>query len=270
MNRLRVILFSLMCAAALYAQESVYEGILHEDILSLRWGGIRQYDEYLSPLRYDGQFIAVQNEWWQNFKNEDWQHVGKVKVQGARLYNKAYTNMVYALGVQGGWGAHYDFSRLMGVNGLHFFIGPCLDLDLLGKELINNVNKPYSVDLSIDLKAHAGISYSFSGRKTSYRLRYTVLTSLVGAQFVPEYGQSYYELAEGIIGGTVGLSSLHNHLTLRHELTFDLQFPHSAWRIGVEHEYIRHNMNNLHFQREQVSLVVGTVFNYKTIIHRMR
>ena len=270
MRKLFVILF-VICYVCTYAQEKVYEGKLHEDILTLRWGGIWQYDEYLSPLRYDGQFIAVQNEWWQGFEKveEDWQHVGKVKIQGARLYNDAYTNMVYALGVQGGWGAHFDFSRMMGVGGLHLFVGPYLDVDLLGKELVNNVNKPYSFDLSMDIKAHAGLSYSFSGKRTSYKVRYTAMTSLIGAQFVPEYGESYYELTEGIIGGTIGLSSLHNHLTIRQELTMDFQFPHSSLRLGVENEYIRHNMNNLHFQREQVSLVVGCVFGYKTIIRKM-
>ena len=283
MRKLFVILL-MICYVGAYAQETMYEGRLHEDILSLRWGGMWQYDQYLSPLRYDGQFIAVQNEWWTSFdlrkaRNEelrlqnsecDWSHVGKVKIQGARLYNDAYTNMIYALGAQGGWGAHYDFSRMMGVDGLHLFIGPYLDVDLLGKELINNVNKPYSIDLCMDVKAHAGLSYSFSGKRTSYRVRYTAMTSLMGAQFVPEYGQSYYEVSEGIIGGAIGFSSVHNHLTIRQELTMDFQFPHSAWRLGVEHEYIRHHMNNLDFQREQVSLVVGCVFNYKTHIVKMK
>lgn len=261
------------------SQEVVYEGRMHEDVLSVRWGGIRQYDEYLSPLLYTGQFVALQNEWWQRFgavtvdglqATGDWGHAGKVKLQGARLFNRAYTNMIYALGVQGGWGAHYDFCRLMNVEGLSLFAGPYLDFDFFVKEISQNVNKPYSIDLCIDLKAHAGIRYSFAAKRSSYRLSYTIMTGVLGAQFVPEYGQSYYEVTEGIIGGAVGFSSLHNRLTLRHELTFDMQFPHSAWRLGVEHEYVRHSMNNLSFQREQVSLVVAALFNYTTKIRKMR
>ncbi len=259
-----------LCSMCVCAQEVVYEGRLHEDVLSVRWGGIRQYDEYLSPLKYSGQFLALQNEWWQGLGEvRDWQHVGKVKIQGARLFNPAYTNAIYALGAEGGWGVHYDFGRLTGVNGLNLFLGPYLDFDFFLKEIVQNVNKPFSADAAIDLKAHLGLQYAFSGKQTSYRLRYTVMTSLLGMQFVPEYGQSYYEVSEGITGGTIGFCSLHNRLTLRHELTFDMQFKHSAWRIGVEHEYMRHNMNNLGFQREQVCLVVGAVFNYKTIIRRM-
>ena len=252
------------------SQEIVYEGMLHEDILSIRWGGINMYDQYISPLLYKGQFIALQKEWWQHFKQQDWEHTGKVKLQGGRMYNKAYTNMIYALGVQGGWGGQFDFGRMTGINGLHLFLGPYLDADIMAKELINNVNKPYSIDVAVDIKAHAGIAYCFSFRNTSYRVRYTVLTSLLGTQFVPEYGQSYYEITEGIIGGTIGFSSLHNRLTLRHELTFDMQFPHLSWRIGVEHEYMKHSMNNLDFQREQVSLVIGAVFNYMTKISRLK
>ena len=267
---------SLLLCPFCFAQNQVqsnneYEGILHENILSIRWGGIRHYDEYLSPLLYSGQFISLQNEWWQTFRSTaDWQHVGKVKLQAGRAYNPPYSNICYALGLQGGWGAHYDFQRLISINAFHLFIGPYLDIDLLGKELVQNVNKPYSIDFSIDMKAQAGISYCFSGKRSSYRIRYLAATSILGAQFVPQYWQSYYEISEGIVDGTVGFSSLHNHLTLRHELCFDMQFPHSAWRLGVEHEYIRHNMNNLHFQREQVCLIVGTVFNYSTKIRKMQ
>lgn len=252
------------------ADNYCYDGRNHEDILSVRWGGIRLYDQYLSPLQYKWQFIALQNEWWQNLSVSDWSHVGKIKLQGAMLYNVSYSNMIYALGLQGGWGAQYNFERLIQVKGLNIFLGPYLDLDLFAKDHLSNANKPLSIDLCLDVKAHVGVSYSFAAKNTSYRLRYTALTSLIGAQFVSEYGHSYYEITEGIIGGTIGLSSLHNRLSIRHELTFDMQFRHSAWRVGVEHEYIRHEMNGLHFQREQVSLVVGTIFNYRTSIKKFR
>lgn len=248
----------------------VYEGRWHEDILTIRWGGIRHYDQYLSPLLYKGQFLALQNEWWQQLKPDtDWQHVGKIKLQGARTFNPAYTNMIYAIGIQCGWGTHFDFGKMIGLHGLSLFAGPYFDADLFTKELINNVNKPFSIDGAIELKANAGISYSFSARTTSYRLRYIINFGIIGVQFVPEYGQSYYELGEGIIDRVVGLSGFHNKLDMRHELTIDLQFKHSAWRIGVEHEYQYNNMNLLSFQREQVSLVIGTVFNYKTGIKQL-
>lgn len=265
---MRKILFILFLASTTYlwAEEGiVYEGRWHEDILSIRWGGLSQYDEYLSPLKYKGQFIAVQNEWWQQFScNNDWAHLGQVKLQGARAFNPSYSNMIYSLGLQGGWGAHYDFNRLMQIRELSLFVGPYLDFDLFVKELIINVNKPLSVDASVEVKLHAGLSYSFAGKQTSYRVRYTTMFGILGVQFVPEYGQSYYEITEGIIGGTVGISSWHNRLSLRHALSFDMQFRHSAWRVGVEHEYMCNSMNLLGFQREQVSLVIGTIFNYKT------
>lgn len=268
--RRQLLLILILTAATISAQDSVYEGRWHENILTVRWGAITQYDEYLTPLKYKGQFLALQNEWWQPFAvSNDWQHVGKLKLQGARTYNPTYSNLIYALGVHGGWGAHYDFHRLINLHGLNLFVGSYIDFDLFAKELINNVNKPYSADAAVELRLHAGISYGFAAKNTSYRLRYTMMTGFLGVQFVPEYGQSYYEITEGIIGGTVGLSSLHNKMDIRHELTIDMQFRHSAWRIGVEHEYINNSMNGLGFQREQVSLIVGTLFNYKTAIRRL-
>lgn len=286
MNRLWLIVLLFVCLPC-FSQETkcaddttraIYEGKLHENILTIRWGGIQMYDQYLSPLPYKGQFIAVKNEWWQGFDEQsksylgngviDWMHVGKVLIQGARTYNPAYTNIIYSVGTNAGWGVHYDFKRLIGVEGLSVYVGPYLDLDLFVKDHLNNVNKPVSVDLSLNIKAHAGVGYSFRAKKTSYRMRYTAMTDLIGVQFVPEYGESYYEITEGIIGGSIGLGSLHNRLSIRQELTLDMQFKHSAWRIGVEHEYLKHEMNGLQFQREQVSLVIGTIFNYKTSIKR--
>lgn len=37
----------------------------HEDVLTLRFGGMWQQDQYLSPLLYDGMEVGISNEWWQ-------------------------------------------------------------------------------------------------------------------------------------------------------------------------------------------------------------
>lgn len=118
------------------------------------------------------------------------------------------------------------------------------------------------MDLGIEAKAHAGIEYCFQGKKSSYRLRYSVMTSVVGVMFVPEYWQSYYELSQQAADG-ICFSSVHNKQSVRQELSIDLQFKRSAWRIGVQHEYLQYEANHLHFSREQVSLIIGTSWYYE-------
>jgi hypothetical protein len=50
---------------------------------------------------------------------------------------------------------------------------------------------------------------------------------------------------------------------LRHELTFDMQFKHSTWRIGATHEYLEYGTEIIMFSREQVSAIIGCIWHYK-------
>lgn len=245
------------------------ENVEHENILHISFGGGWMQDQYLSPLLYKGLRVGLGNEWWQPFSKEiekkeqsesRWEHVGRIDTQFDWLYNPTKSNVIYALDIRAGWGAYYAWcwENL----GLQVILGPYLDVDCTAKLHGTNVNKPYSMDAAVDVMAMTGVSYAFHGKKTSYRLRYLLRTNLIGVDYLPDYWQSYYEMGEGVIG-KVRCSGMWNHRTLRHELTLDMQFPHSTWRVGVRHEYLEYGIKNMMFSHEQVSLVVGSVFRYK-------
>lgn len=254
----------------------------HENILHISYGGLWQQDQYLSPLLYSGQRVGIGNEWWQPFRRTPvkgwrmlsadtahiadhavqghWAHVGRFDGQFGRTYSAAYTNLIYSLGVSGGWGACYNwrFRR----TGIELLLGPYIDFDWLGKLHASSVNKPYSMDVALDLCAMGGISWSFRARRTSYRLRYLARANVVGVDFLPDYWQSYYEITEGV-PGRVRCTTLTNHRTLRHELTMDMQFIRSTWRVGIKHEYVEYGERGMMFSREQVSAVVGCIWHYR-------
>ncbi len=223
-----------------------------------------------------------------------WEHIGKVGVQGCGLQNTPKSNKIYALGVNAGWGAYYTWKWTRTGNshsnkithsdkiskydkisnsdnyvnqgcksGFQIGVGPYLAADFMPRYIVNNVNKPYSMDIAADIDAMAFVSYSFGGKKTSYRLRYMIRTNLIGVDFMPDYWQSYYELTEGI-AGKIRCAGMWNHRYLNHELTLDMQFKHSTWRIGVRHEYLEYGEKSMWFSREQVSAVIGTCFRYRT------
>lgn len=216
-----------------------------------------------------------------------WEHVGKVGVQVNVLQNTPQSNEIYAIGVNAGWGAYYSWkwskkgkqihtsgSKCMTTesnpittstyeHGFEVGIGPYLAGDFMPRYIMNNVNKPYSMDIAADIDAMAFVSYSFGGKNTSYRLRYLIRTNLIGIDFMPDYWQSYYEITEGIAGRT-RCAGMWNHRYLNHELTLDMQFKHSTWRIGVRHEYLEYGEKSMWFSREQVSAVIGTCFRYRT------
>ena len=246
------------------------EGLTHTNVLKVQFGATYQLDTYLSPLAYPGWQIGLGNEWWQPFRQDtrlgktgrltNWAHVGRAEVRGFRNINTAHSNLTYGLEVNGGWGAFYCwhwFDRR-----LKLILGPYLETDLTIKYIAVNVNKPFSLDMAIDMMAMSGLSWSFYGKKTSYLINYMIRTNLIGLDFLPDYWESYYELSQGV-KGQPRCSGHWNHHSLKHELTMDMQFPHSTWRIGVEHDYLNYGTKHMSFVRNQVNLIVGCIWNYR-------
>ncbi len=249
-----ILLFALL---PLFAQEPIE----HENILKLKYGFVSQLDSYLSPLAYKGQQIGIGNEWWQTFRRDSaWAHVGRLDINGLRAYNTAYSNLIYGLGIYAGWGAYYRWRWFD--NRLQLHLGPYLEANFMAREIGTNVNKPYSFDAGIDIMAMTGISWSFYGRKTSYRLRYLIRTNLIGVDYLPDYWQSYYEITEGV-KGDARCSGLWNHHIIRHEITLDFQFPHSTWRFGTEHIFLNYGNTNMQFNQNQINIIVGCLWKYR-------
>ncbi len=246
------------------------ENVEHEDILHIRYGGAWRQDQYLSPLLYNGMTVAIGNEWWQPFRMDtklgqtgkltNWEHLGRLHLAFDWTYNPTRSNILYGFSLNAGWGAYYTWR--FPEQGVQLLLGPYCELSGTGKYLVRNVNKPFSLDAACDIMAMAGVGYVFCGKHTSYRLRYLVRANLIGVDFMPDYWQSYYELGEQV-QGRIRCSGMWNHRTVRQELTLDMQFPHSTWRVGICHDYTEYGQRDMMFSHEQVSAIVGTCFRYK-------
>ena len=253
----------LLTLGSLSVARADHWGVEHENVLSIRYGGVWQQDQYLSPLLYSGQQIGLSTEWWQGFKKDStkhWQHVGQMYVTGSMAYSERMNNLIYSVGLQGGWGAQYvwKWQDL----GLQALLGPYLDMELCGKMQASNVNKPYSMDLAVNICALGGVSWAFKAQKTSYRLHYLVRLNVLGMDYLPDYWHSYFEMGEGVLGD-FRCAGLWNHRHLKHELTLDMQFIRSTWRVGIAHEYLEYGTIDMMFSRETVSAVLGYVWHYK-------
>lgn len=249
-----------------------------ENILKIKYGWNSVVDPYLSPLRYNGQEIGIGNEWWREIGNRElgtenrelgkWISIGKIDIVGQRAYNMPKTNYIYGLGVQGGWGGIYQWRirtaelQARRVSSIDFLLGPELSVDILAREHAGNVNKPYSFDIGADINAVGGMSIRFYAPKTAYRLRYLIRTNLIGIDWVPEYWQSMYEVAEGQWARNIRCSGPWNRNIVRQELTMDFQFRRSTWRLGVEHEWISYR-RSMDWNRQEVRIVVGCLWQYK-------
>lgn len=258
----------LLCGLSgmVYAEEDMD----HTNVLKVKYGWDYRLDTYLSPLAYHGAHISLGNEWWQPFRQDTrlgqtgrlahWAHVGRLDICGAQQRSSAKSNRINSLDIAGGWGAFYYWQWYD--KRLKVLAGPYIEADFTVRELGSNVNKPYSFDICADVMAMGGVSWSFYGKKTSYRLNYTIRTNLIGFDYLPDYWQSYYEMTKGV-QGMARCSGHWNHHTVKHDLSLDMQFPHSTWRVGTEHEYVNYGTKDLHFVRNQISIVVGCIWNYR-------
>jgi hypothetical protein len=256
-------------AYSVSAQEGIY-GHEHTDVLKLRVGYGRQVDTYLSPMAYTGMQYGLGNEWWQAFRQDtklgkigklaNWGHVGRVDISVINYTNPARSNSFIGVQVAAGWGAFYCWKWID--DRLKVHVGPYLEGSFAMRSQGSNVNKVVSFDIAVDVMAMGGVSWSFYGKKTSYRLNYLLRTNLIGFDYLPEYWQSYYELTEGV-HGTTRFSGHWNHNTVKHEITMDMQFAHSTWRIGAEHEFVRYGTANMHFVRNQLSVIIGCRWKYR-------
>lgn len=252
----RLLLLIVFCPLLIWA-----EPVEHENILKIHYGGIWQQDSYLTPLRYQGQEVGLGNEWWQPFsQHAHWNHVGMLDVRGCWFTSPAKTNRLYAAAVQFGWGAHYHWDWTE--SGLQIILGPYLECEWMGRYMATNINKPYSMDVGAQVFGMTGLRWRFGGKKTSYRLGYTLRVNMIGVDFLPEYFESYYEITKGI-RGQVRCAGLWNHQSINQQLALDMQFPHSTWRVGVEHQFLNYGTSNMSMQRNQINLIIGCLWRYK-------
>lgn len=248
----------LLFPVLLMARESVE----HENILKIKVGTGYQLDTYLSPMGYSGMCYGLGNEWWQAFRHApaNWAHVGLADIGLTNYYNRSRTNRYLGVQLAAGWGAFYEWKWLD--DRLRVHLGPYLDVYFSVREQASNVNKMVSFDAAIDVMAMSGISWSFYGKKTSYRLSYLIRTNLIGFDYLPEYWESYYEITQGV-PGQPRCSGHWNHNTIKHQLSLDMQFPHSTWRIGAEHEWMNYGTKDLHFSNNEMRIVVGCLWKYR-------
>ena len=278
MKRLLYILVILLTCTGIWAQgaeKTDSTDLLRTDVLYLHYGGEWLADSYLSPLLYDGWTIGIGNEWWTDFRKQThqayrWRHIGNLQGFGGNTVQSQKHNVIGFFGFQGGWGAHpvwqFETGPSAGIQNscVKLYAGPYLGADFMLKSLSTNVNKPLSFDLGLDLNLMVGASYAFRCRKTAYRLLYEGRINVLGAMWLPDYWESYYEITEKVnLDGSICFSHPGNRQFLRQQIAMDFEFIRSTWRLGVIHEYQHYGDQKRHFARQSVALSVGCIFNYK-------
>jgi len=218
-------------------------------------------DPYLSPLTYTGNGIQFEHEsrrLW-SLSNTNISMQNKIELEAGYLLNPAQTSSMTYLELNYRYGIHYHFKPM---KGLLLLAGGSWDVGLGYKEVVRNINNPVNVDLATNLNLSGIAMYDLPFQKRILRLQLAVETPVFGWMFVPLAGASYYEMFElGNLSNVSHISSIINKRGINPKLTIDIPFNRTVWQVGLKYETLRYAANNMVFNKNQLSLLVGTTFD---------
>ena len=262
MRNFWLVIFFLVVIVRINAQsEFNKKSLLTNYVNSAEISVLNINDPYLSPLEYSGIGLNYnfENSRFLTPENNLLSRQNKLNLEGGILLNPQLSAAMMYLGLNYGWGLQYHFRIEKKIQVL---AGGLLDVDLGFKYLDRNINNPVNVDLATNLNLTTLAKYDIQLRKKMIQLQLEIQTPVIGFMFVPLDGASYYEMFQlGNLTDAFHFSSLINKRGLNTKFIVQVPFEHSVWHFGVRTVDLRYSANNLIFNRNEFSLIVGTTFD---------
>lgn len=185
-------------------------------------GSAHVLDTYLSPQAYKGMDFRLSREsvrmtriggggkvWQQLFFQTDLGYT----------HNRVDNNNTLSLLANWNYGLHRRFPL---THNFRLTVGGVADLNGGFVYNMRNGNNPAQARAYANLDASGGFLWDLRLARRPLNLRYQLNVPLLGVMFMPEYGQSYYEIFSlGHAGGVVNFTSLHNQPALRQIISAD-------------------------------------------------
>lgn len=215
-------------------------------------------DTYLSPEHYSGvelRYIGERtNQKPDSNMSHTWTTQGFVSSTSPRSEN---ANDLSAM-VEVGFGMHYHFRPS---KSLDIAVGGQADVFLGGIYNTRNGNNPAQMHAGLDIAPSVRAKYGFRLWKKVFQLNYVASAPLLGLQFSPAYGQSYYEIfSEGNYDHNICFASLHNAASLSNRLTLDIPIKRGAIRIGYLGDFRQSKFNDIKFHNFTHGFIIGYAY----------
>ena len=217
-------------------------------------------DTYLSPLRYSGAHAALLSECFSQTAATS----GRWFAQSLFALHGDYATPASGSGLTVGGMADYSYTYYYKITledkNLSLYVGPQGQLRIGGIYNLRNSNNPAQLKLGVNLAASAMAKYTFALWNTPMNVRLQTDLPLLGTAFGPDYGQSYYEIFYlGQSKGCIHTTSLHNNLSLRTNLSYDLQLRPCTLRLTLANDLYQWTLGKQHYRMFTHSVMVGCV-----------
>jgi hypothetical protein len=258
--KLKLIIIGLVVSVGLLATETTNRSY---NRYAINIGEMAITDHYLSNQEYKGLSLGLDAYHTAYYNDSDscvswlvydhWRY--------GQLINASYSAMIQYIGGNAGFASHYNWHP---IKGLKLMAGGAIDIYGALKNQSRNVNNPSSGDIQLNLMASVGAQYKLSWKRWALSFDYMASTPLIGGMFVPEMGQSYYEIYTNIpksLNDVVHFTSLHNRQGIRGNLSLNFTLPTVTLFIGMTHNHQWWHANNLSFYVHELSGQIGLALN---------
>ena len=240
-----------------------------ERAISFGGGYTNLLDTYLSPLRYGGAHATLVSECFSQSRVPN----GRWYAQSLFVLHGDYTIPRSQSGLMVGGMADYSYSQYYNLllcgdkRGTCLYVGPQAQLRIGGIYNLRNSNNPAQLKLGVNVAASAMVRYAFSLCNIPMKVRLQTDFPLFGVAFGPDYGQSYYEIFYlGQSDGCVHLTSLHNNLSLRANLSYDIQLLSCTLRLTLANDLYQWALGKQHYRMSTHSVMLGCVKNLYRVV----
>lgn len=216
------------------------------------------YSTYLSPFSYTGTGWALSGQWSKVIPRNP-EHMAmhfEGKVTYGSLLNPAHSarELDFHANVQWGleWQKRFSEGWMIGVGGNVGIYGGILYLP-------RNGNNPASAQFATGISAQGYASKRFTAGRLPILISDRLNLPLMGAFFMQDYGESYYEIYLGNHKGLAHFGWPGNRFGIDNLLMVSLDFGKTAMEVGYRFSMQREHANRLSIRLMNNAFVIGII-----------
>lgn len=227
-------------------------------LYAIEIGGRSAVAEYLSPMAYDGLDLALSGHWDKAlpFDPARFMMDFDARLAYSSMLNPAGSASTIGLSARFAW--HMSrYIRLPHSMTFSFGGGPAIEGGALA--LLRNSNNPVDVTIKAALEATASLSWKTRLGRLPVLLADRFSIPLAGAFFMPQYGETFYEIYLGNRSGLAHFGWPGNMPGIDNTLSLTMDFGKTALFIGYRLSVGSAFANNLSTRSVTNGFVIGVI-----------
>ena len=254
LRKILIIIFVVTTNQMIISQES--------NTLSTKYafsiGTIKMADYNLSNQEYSGIVYGLQFSQGQYYKNKKASWNIHEQIRYSHPLNASKSAYITYLGINLGFGSYYNLNK----GNFNIKFGGYVDIYEGAKYQSRNVNNIFSNDLQVQLFANINAQYHYVWNKFGLLVQYQMATPIIGCMFIPEMGQSYYEVYKYLsenLNDVVHFTTFHNRQGYKGTLSLNFLFKGFTLYTAFTHNFDYWHGNDLYFYNKELSGQIGVV-----------